>query len=237
MPDTQKVAQELVQRIDDKQYSTVSGELSSLFQKSSISEFNQVIQAMTAITGKTSAPDVYSSTDSSGKLNVYIDDSWYKDTKIFSQKDAPAKAVKNDLYSQFRIDNKPLENDEHEKVAQDVAAMLRKCGGNSDGTSGGDIFWAKRAAEVLRDKALQLSNDEQFKLLTRAQNLNDLNRGDNGWLPSLNIVFGDVDKDGKRQELTDMRLNFRHRNFDERQYGPGYSGYGESIESIDLYDR
>lgn len=236
---TENAAKAVIAQIDKGDYSGAKQSLATEYEKLSVDEFKNIVKSMETISKRTPTPDVYMQLTDLGEPSIYINDSYFRDTKIFSPTNSVSKVADETtkLYDRFRQSSQPLNNAKHESLAQDVAKMLQRCGGDENGTQDGDIIWAKRAAQSLLDSALDLPQEEQHRLLERALFLNEEDRRYNEWLPGLNIVFTDQDKDGKRHEISDMKLNFRHRHYEERRYGPGYSGYGESVEVIDLFDK
>lgn len=234
---TDKIAKSVVAQIDREDYHGVNQSLAMQYEKLSIDDFKAIVKAMETSSKQTETPDVYMQLNNAGEPSIYLNDSTFNDTKLFSPTKSISKTGDTSFYDRFRPKSQPLSNPDHESVAQDVAKLLKKCGGNSDGTYDGNIFWAKRAAQTLLDHALDLPQDEQHQLLARALYLNESDRRFNQWLPGLNIVFTDQDKDGKRHEISDMKLNFRHRHYSESEVGQRAAVYGESVEVIDLFDK
>lgn len=107
-----------------------------------------------------------------------------------------------------------------EKLAQDLNDRLSK--------DNSGVIVAKRASEAFLEQVLTLPHDDQYKAFKTAQDINDSARNKNAYIPGLNIVFADLDGDGKRQELYKFSLNYRHRYRDPWNYS-------ESVESVDLY--
>jgi hypothetical protein len=108
----------------------------------------------------------------------------------------------------------PLNNLDLEKRAQNFEKDFEHAytGDNSDKQSRLEsVITTKNVAERFIDETLTLQPDEQFELFKRVQQLNDLavcqNKPYN--LPVINIVFGNLDHDGRRDRLAKFDLTQR----------------------------
>lgn len=110
-----------------------------------------------------------------------------------------------------------------EKLATDLNTELDKHG---DRWGDDNVIVARKACENFIEEVLKLPKEQQLHALKRAQQLNDAHREKEFRTPGLNIVFADLDQDGKREELSDFKLNYFHQR----------TVHSETIENLDLYD-
>ena len=141
---TDRMAKSIIAQIDNQDYHGVQQTLATEYETLSTEDFKAIIKAMETASKKTATPDVYMELNANGEPTVYINDSSFKDTKLFSPTISTTKTGEN-FYDRFRPVSKALSNAEHESLAQDVAKAIKGCGGDSTGTYNGDLFWAKQA--------------------------------------------------------------------------------------------
>ena len=98
---------------------------------------------------------------------------------------------------------------EVEKFAQDFSRVFRQIYNGNDWGEG--MVKTRRFAETALNEILKASHDDQYNALRRIQDLNDKSLCENNpaALPIINIVFGDLDGDGKKEELTKFSLSQR----------------------------
>lgn len=208
--DSKNAAEMILKSFDTGGTSVAKESLEQVFQKTSSAEFKSIVADIEKRTaGRLQV--LYAERDTAGNpIAIYLDDSWRVDTCLF------------DRYS--AIKNKGLANASQEKTVQkwNKVMVASKCDQN------GGVTAATQATESLMNFALSHSKEEQNSILRRAIELNRNERGHvdgrfgSHSIPGLIITFGDLDKDGKRDNLSDVKIHYTH-NFNY-------------MEVIDLYD-
>ncbi len=170
--------------------------------KSSSKEMEKSMGALNQALRQDGLPEVYFSKTSTGDLKeVHLNNSFFCDTP---------------LYSRPLLHGEKLKDPRLEKLSQHleaVKALQANSGANYHLIIGrSDI---KSAGEFLRDTAGTLTNEDRYKVLKRASDLS-YKRGH-----SLNVVFADLDGDGKPMEVSDLAINYMHKS---------------AVERIDIYD-
>lgn len=209
--------------------------LAAEYKKLSEKDFAGMVEKVATKSKDSAIVPLYYESWADGTIkSVTSDDSWLPfglgDTVLFNRPDAyhqKAEAkeeakVTTPIRSMERAGSNPLQNSDHEKIVQNAIELLNLATGDSENGVG----FAKLAAQHLCQEALKLPKDQRQLFLERATFLNDEARLNDRKIPGLNIVFGDLDKDGKRDDLSDMKLNFLHPR----------GNYGGAIETIDLFD-
>lgn len=151
-------------------------------------------------------PSIYYKFDSDGEMNsANVDNGIFRDTPLYQR-----PGVKG-----MQLTDPDLERlAEHFEAVKSIAAH----NGSDEGISvhRPEI---KQAAEFLMNEALKLDKKNMHAVLKRASDMS-FHRGH-----GLNVVFADLDGDGKPEELSDLAVNYMRT---------GNSSV--SIERIDLYD-
>ncbi|MBY0548320.1 MAG: hypothetical protein K2W95_13575 [Candidatus Obscuribacterales bacterium] len=154
----------------------------------------------------------------------------FKNPANYSQFDADGElrqarwdnGIVNDspLFLRPAVEGTPLKDSDLERLAEHFEAVkeLDYKGQVDEGivVRRSDV---KNAAEYLMNEALKLDKTNMHAVLKRASDIS-YRRGH-----SLNVVFADLDGDGKAEELSDVAVNYQRQG-----------SYATSIERIDLYD-
>lgn len=159
-----------------------------------------------------------------GSLNKELRGASLPTLRVTSDSAGQLRAVNGDtrehpkpLYDRPRPTGQPLADEELERLAQHLEAVKKL--ELYPPESGLDIgrLEIKRAANFILEESLKLDKLDQNAVLQRASDLS-YKVGH-----SLNVVFADLNGDGKRDELSDVSVNYVRKQ-------------GQSVERIDLYD-
>lgn len=124
------------------------------------------------------------------------------------------------LFLRPTVNGTPLKDSDLERLAEHFEAVKElDFKGNSDIGIIVRRSDVKEAAEYLMNEALKLDKTNMHAVLKRASDMS-YHKGH-----SLNVVFADLDGDGKAEELSDVAVNYQR-----------HGSYATSIERIDLYD-
>lgn len=200
MSDHKEFQQEMVQDTKDNKWTAAAMRFTEELTLWGPQEMMQTMGSLNKELRGADLPPLRIITDSSGQLRAVNGDS---------------KEHPKPIYDRPRATGQPLADEELERLAQHLEAVKKL--ELYPPESGLDIGRAeiKRAADFILEESLKLDEKDQNAVLKRASDLS-FRTGH-----SLNVVFADLDGDGKRDELSDVAINFVR---------------GQSVERIDLYD-
>lgn len=198
----QRFVKEMVQDTRDKEWTDAAMRFTEEFTLVGPADMARALFPLNKELRDNGLPALRISLDSRGQLNgVYGDQ---------------APQIKP-LYSKPADRDNALQDEELERLAQHLEAVKEL--ESFPSSSGLDIGRAeiKRAANFILDESLKLDKADQNAVLRRASEVS-YKHGH-----SLNVVFADLNGDGKRDELSDVSVNYIAKP-------------SQTVERIDLYD-
>jgi hypothetical protein len=168
------------------------------------SQMSSKVEELNKALTEKSLPSVYLVQDEDDILKeAWLDDGTFYDTPLYKRPKMP-----------YGIPDR----DSLERLSDHLEAVEQLGKENPNLRQGRAGF--KRAADFLVQRALELPDEDRNAVLQRASDASYVSGH------SLNVVFADLDGDGKRNDLSDVALTYSQRVIPNRIL----------IERIDLYD-